>query len=46
LVVQLSSRARCEDSTPLSIDAPVQASGRKVTATCGFSTASASAVRS
>ena len=42
---QLSSRARCEPSTPASIVAPVQASGRKVTATCGFSIASASAVR-
>ena len=44
-VVQLSSRARWVPSTPFSIDAPVQASGRNVTATCGFSTASASAVR-
>ena len=42
---QLSSRARCEPSTPASIVAPVQASGRKVTATCGFSIASVSAVR-
>ena len=45
-VEQLSSRARCEPSTPFSIVAPVQASGRNVTDTCGFSTASASAVRS
>ncbi len=39
------SLAPCELRRPVSIVAPVQASGMKVTAICGFSTASASAVR-
>ena len=42
---QSSSRARCGPSRPASMVAPVQASGRNVTAICGCSTASASAAR-
>jgi hypothetical protein len=42
---QLISRERWPLRRPISMVAPVQASGRKVTAMCRLSTASASAAR-